>query len=488
MRTVLLSALLLASQATAARATEDSLRVGRFGSVHLYQQSAKPSRVVLFVSGDGGWNKGVVDMARELAGLDALVAGVDITHYLAQLDASSEKCVYPAADFEALSQAVQKSRAFERYVTPVLVGYSSGATLVYAVIAQAPRTTFRGAISLGFCPDLALTRPLCPGDGLETRPNPHAKGVLLLPAPGLETPWILLQGTIDQVCDPESTVAYAKRVHGAEVVLLPKVGHGYSVPSHWMPQFKAAFERLCARADPSAVGLHLQVPAAGRTPGAGTPATTALENAALPHLPLTEVASAGTESDLLALHLTGDGGYGVTDQGIATMLAQHGTPVVVLNSLHYFWKAHTPDAVAADVELILRHYLTAWNKQRVALIGYSRGADVLPFVIDRLPQDLKQRITFVAFVGLGSSAEFELHVPGWLGGGGKHEPARPVRPELEKLRGMRLLCFYGSEDSDTLCRDLDPSWVQCIAVRSGHRIRGNYGPIADALLQEIARR
>lgn len=455
--------------------------------MHVYQQSAKPSRVVLFVSGDGGWNKGVVDMARELAGLDALVAGVDITHYLAQLGASSEKCVYPAADFEALSQAVQKSRGFERYVTPVLVGYSSGATLVYAVIAEAPRTTFRGAISLGFCPDLALTRPLCTGDGLETRPNPHAKGVLLLPASGLETPWILLQGTIDQVCAEESTLAYAKKVHGAEVVLLPKVGHGYSVPSHWMPQFKAAFERLCARPDPSAVGLQLHVPQPGGTVGAGTPGTPALETAALPHLPLTEVAPQGSESDFLALHLTGDGGYGVTDQGIATMLAQHGTPVVVLNSLHYFWKARNPDVVAADIEAILRHYMAAWKKQRVALIGYSRGADVLPFALNRLPPDLKQRIAFVAFLGLSPSVEFELHVPGWLGGG-KHEPALPVRPELEKLRGMRLLCFYGNEDTDTLCKDLDPSLVQCVAVHSGHRIRGNYGPIADALLEEIARR
>ena len=455
--------------------------------MHLYQQSTKPSRVVLFVSGDGGWNKGVVDMARELSGLDALVAGVDITHYLAQLGQSSEKCLYPAADFEALSQAVQKSRGFERYVTPVLVGYSSGATLVYAVIVEAPRTTFRGAISLGFCPDLALTRPLCPGDGLETRPNPRAKGVLLLPAAGLETPWTLLQGTIDQVCDPESTLAYAKKVHGAEVVLLAKVGHGYSVPSHWMPQFKEAFERLCARPDPSAVGLRLQVPQPGRPVGAGTSGMPALESAALPHLPLTEVAPQGPESDFMALHLTGDGGYGVTDQGIATMLAQHGTPVVVLNSLHYFWKARNPDVVAADIEAILRHYLAAWKKQRVALIGYSRGADVLPFALNRLPPDLKPRIAFVAFLGLGPSVEFELHVPGFLGGG-KHEPTLPVRPELEKLRGMRLLCFYGSEDTDTLCKDLDPSLVQCIAVHSGHRIRGNYGPVADALLEEIARR
>ena len=85
MRTAVLSALLLGGLAAAASASEDSLRVGRFGLVHLDQGSASSGRVVLAVSGDGGWNQGVLDMARELAALDALVAGVEITRYLGDL-------------------------------------------------------------------------------------------------------------------------------------------------------------------------------------------------------------------------------------------------------------------------------------------------------------------------------------------------------------------------------------------------------------------
>ena len=84
-------------------ASEETLHYGRFGAVHLYRDAPEPSHVVLFVSGDGGWNLGVVDMARELATLDALVVGIDITHYLKELESSNEKCSYPAADFEELS-------------------------------------------------------------------------------------------------------------------------------------------------------------------------------------------------------------------------------------------------------------------------------------------------------------------------------------------------------------------------------------------------
>ncbi|MHB8080528.1 MAG: alpha/beta hydrolase, partial [Candidatus Krumholzibacteriia bacterium] len=247
---VLATALLVAPPA---RAIEETRTFGRFGTVYLYHEAPSPTHVVLFVSGDGGWNEGVVDMARNLAGMDALVVGVDIIRYLKALEASSETCLYPASDFEALSQFVQKDLAYPAYVAPVLVGYSSGATLVYAMLAQAPAATFRGAISLGFCPDLPLTRPMCRGNGLTWGPGPHGKGYSFEPARHLETPWIALQGTIDQVCDPASTEAFVGQTPGARVMVLPKVGHGYAVPKNWLPQFREAFGTVLAApsADPT---------------------------------------------------------------------------------------------------------------------------------------------------------------------------------------------------------------------------------------------
>jgi type IV secretory pathway VirJ component len=162
--------------------------------VHIYRSSAQPKHVVLFASGDGGWNPGVIDMARALAGLDALVAGIDITAYLKQLQSTSEACSYPAADFKGLSQYLLRHYGFTDYVVPVLVGYSSGATLVYATLAQAPPNTFRGGMSLGFCPDLPLTRPLCHGSGLKSTTGPHGKGYSFKPAPDLPPPLERLPG------------------------------------------------------------------------------------------------------------------------------------------------------------------------------------------------------------------------------------------------------------------------------------------------------
>jgi len=358
--------LLLLSGSSVFCAEEETVAFGRFGHVTLYRQSPRPSQVVLFVSGDGGWNLGVIDMAKALASLDALVVGIDITSYLKRLAGSGDKCSYCAADFESLSKFVQKKLDFPRYVQPLLVGYSSGATLVYATLVQAPPNTFRGAISLGFCPDLPLTKPLCRGNGLEWQAGLLGKGYSFLPASNLQSPWIAFQGAIDKVCDAAATEAYVKQVKSGEIVLLPKVGHGFSVQRNWMPQFKESFSRLVA------------------------PRKTEKPNsvAALTDLPIVEVSASGPVSDLMAVIISGDGGWAGIDREVADVLAAKGIPVVGLNSLAYFWSKRTPDGSANDLERIIGHYLSHWKKEKAILLGYSLGADVLPFMASRLPKEL----------------------------------------------------------------------------------------------------
>ncbi|MEJ2690342.1 MAG: AcvB/VirJ family lysyl-phosphatidylglycerol hydrolase [Deltaproteobacteria bacterium] len=215
---------------TAGRAMADErMQFGRFGTVTIYRPVSEIQNVALFVSGDGGWNLGVIDMAKALASLGTLVVGIDITHYLKDIARGRETCTYAAADFEELSHYLQKRLNLPHYLPPLLVGYSSGATLAYAVLVQAPIGTFQGAISLGFCPDLPLSKPFCRGNGLEAETGPKGKGFSFLPAPHLKLPWVALQGTIDQVCDATETKSFVQQTGNAQLVMLPKVGHGFSV-------------------------------------------------------------------------------------------------------------------------------------------------------------------------------------------------------------------------------------------------------------------
>jgi type IV secretory pathway VirJ component len=444
------------------RAEESTAQFGRFGQIALYHPSAHPAHVVLFVSGDGGWNLGVVDMARELAALDALVVGIDITYYLRQLENSSENCVYPAADFELLSKYVQKKLGFSQYITPVLIGYSSGATLVYAAIVQAPGNTFRGAISLGFCPDLGLSKPFCRGSGLEWTKGPQGKGWSFLPATRLAVPWVAFQGTIDRVCDAEKTRAYANQVNRGEIVMLPKVGHGFSVPRNWLPQFKNEFARLVAQRPESPV----QASAGG-----------------LGDLPLVEVAARGPGSDYMAVFWSGDGGWAELDQEISASLADHGIPVVGVNSLKYFWTNRTPEQTAKDLERIIRQYAALWQKEKVVLIGYSLGADIVPFAANRLNEAVKSRVELVALLSPALQVDFEFHLSDWLGV--RSKTALPTMPEIVQLGSTRLLCVSGEKETDSLCPHLQGNNFKIVALPGAHHFGGNYAQIAETILGEM---
>ncbi|HEX4618884.1 MAG TPA: AcvB/VirJ family lysyl-phosphatidylglycerol hydrolase, partial [Steroidobacteraceae bacterium] len=368
------------------------LRAGRFGTVSVYIPARTPQSVAIFLSGDGGWELGVINMARALRDNGAVVIGTDIRRYLASLGEAAGKpgapCQMMAADFEALSHQIQKEIGMREYHVPVLVGYSSGATVVYAALVQSPPGTFAGALSLGFCADQDFAgAALCPGAGLHYAPNKQHE-LVLEPAATLRQPWIAFQGQKDEVCSPKAADEFAAQVADGEVVRLPLVGHGFSVERNWMPQFRAAYARLTARVE---------------TPPQRPPE--------IGDLPVTEVPVAGSSAAQstpeFALLLTGDGGWAGLDQELAARLAQSGVPTVGLNSLKYFWKQRTPDETARDVVRVLRHYLAAWNRQRVILIGYSFGADVLPFVVNRLPADLRARVASVSLLGIDSNASFE---------------------------------------------------------------------------------
>jgi len=208
MRITWLSGVLAAALAALPAHGDETLSHGRFGAVTLYRPAGPVKSVVLFLSGDGGWNLGVVGMARALADQGAMVAGIDVPKLLANLDKDGAACVSPDGDLENLSHYVQSYASLPTYYRPVLVGYSSGATLAYAMLAQAPANTFAGALSLGFCPDLLLHKSPCGGEGLRFTRRKEDGGIDVLPTPKLGNPWIVLNGAQVQVCDLAATKAF----------------------------------------------------------------------------------------------------------------------------------------------------------------------------------------------------------------------------------------------------------------------------------------
>jgi type IV secretory pathway VirJ component len=112
------------------------------------------------------------------------------------------------------------------------------------------------------------------------------------------------------------------------------------------------------------------------------------------------------------------------------------------------------------------------------------GADVLPFAANRLTADLMKRVDLLVFLGPSRTVDFEFHLTDWFRST-KRPTDLPVLPEIEKLRGVRMLAFYGDDETDSLGPMLDPSLAKVIRLKGGHRIGGNYSPVLADILTAI---
>jgi type IV secretory pathway VirJ component len=172
---------------------------------------------------------------------------------------------------------------------------------------------------------------------------------------------------------------------------------------------------------------------------------------------------------MFAVLLTGDGGWSQGTQSMALAFRSRGIPVVGFLSPSYLQVPRTPDIAGEDLRRLLEHYLREWPVDRVIVVGYSRGADMLPFMVSRLPSDLRQHLAVVAMVGLSDEASFQYR-PTDLFADGLRFTDRPVAPEVEKLRGLRMICISGKTEGSSLCPRLDSSLVRLATHAGGHRV------------------
>ncbi len=447
------------------------LRFGAFGDIAVIKPEGTPTSVALFLSGDGGWNSGVIDMANGLTKTGALVLGVNTPEYIKHTDSiKTEACHSAAMDLQMMSQYAQQRMGLTQYIEPVLVGYSSGATLAYIGTAQSP-SSFKGAISLGFGPDLHNKKPYCNNVGLKSHPGPRQVGFIVEPSANLGAPWVVLQGMQDQVINPEGTRQFVNQTNGAAIIELPKVGHGYSVYANWWPRFEHAYRVIS------------NVPSREHRATLGA---TGVTEAALADLPLVNITNpAAKNTDTFAIFLSGDGGWADFDQNLSKLFAAHGMPVVGWSTLKYFWTEKDPARASADLSRVISYYSRLWGRSRVALIGYSFGADTLPFMVDRLPAAQQAQIGAVALMGTGKTAQFEFSTLDWFNA--RHSGLATM-PAIVKLDNAKTICIFGADDKNSVCPILPRGQAEEIELPGGHHLGGAYAQIADPVLAKLGLR
>lgn len=453
------------SVCAAVHAAESRVSGGRYGEVTVAWPEGELRGFVVLFSAKTGWTAVDQQAAAALAREGALTVGVDTKRYAASLAANGHGCQQLVGDAEAVSHQLERQLESSRYFAPIVAGTGEGATLALHILAQAPANTIAGAVSID--PRGALTRHFdpCPPDPTVSRPSA---------LPGFVETGVTSRGAIDATRQAERSairegsdspgLRYGKGdTSGSQSLMAPSLAK--------QPRIFTA--SATTRADQFVVLVkpHLWADTGGEQD--------------VSDLPLIELPAAHPRG-LLAIVMSGDGGWRDLDKTIGEELQKDGVSVVGWDSLRYFWSAKTPEQVSRDLGRVLRVYSAHWHAKSVALIGYSFGADVMPFAYNRLPVSLRERISLVSLLGFAPEADFQVRVTGWLGLP-PSDKALPAKPEVDRLPAGIVQCFYGEDEDDTLCPAL-ASTREVVRMSGGHHFGGGYGVMEDRILAAWTKR
>ena len=193
-------------------------------------------------------------------------------------------------------------------------------------------------------------------------------------------------------------------------------------------------------------------------------------------------ATAGTSGPLI-LYITGDGGMKKFSINVTESFRQKNYPVVALNALKYFWNKKTPQQAAKDVAALIRHYQAQWDSHHgVILIGYSLGADVLPFIYTSLPAEVAEEVKQLVLLSPSLYTDMEVHVSDMLGK--TNNKGMSVPAEINKISGKPLLLVFGAEEKDFNLSALSVNYRKLV-LPGGHNYDEDANGVAGKILMAL---
>jgi type IV secretory pathway VirJ component len=198
-------------------------------------------------------------------------------------------------------------------------------------------------------------------------------------------------------------------------------------------------------------------------------------------LPVTvKVPAIVTPDRPIVFFISGDGGMKKFSVDMVNIFAGKGYPVIGLNALKYFWSKKTPQESAADVSALLQYYSSRWNNHAFILVGYSMGADVLPFIYQHLPANFQTETQHLVFMSPSSSTDMVVHISDMLG-----KTSTPgsmsVPGAMNTITAKPLLLVFGQDEKDFDLKTLTISNYHHIILPGGH----HYNEDAQGVVQQI---
>jgi type IV secretory pathway VirJ component len=373
------------------------------------------------------------DLGRRLAATGVTAAVVDSWQFFKGFNAGSGQCLdanRAAVSIDALVKELQ-APSVNRLI---VAGIAEGALIPF-INAQSTSGNAATNLSIGFSVNLPVDLALCPPSSTQHQDQKQT----LVSSPGLQGNWRSVW--TDE--PPTETAIFIKALGKVDTRIV-----AYDTP----------LDTLLVEELNTALGHTGQ---------------------SSPPMPVVEVPAA-KPNDNVTLFYSGDGGWRDLDRTVAGEMAALNYPVVGVDVLRYFWEHKTPEQAAADLSATMAYYRKNWGTKSFVLAGYSFGADILPAIYNRLPPKDKDTVPLLVLLALANTADFEIHVSGWLGQGAGEQP---LSPELAQMPKEKILCVYGIEEkAETACTGLLKSAATILELPGGHHFDQDYPKLTRQIL------
>lgn len=182
-------------------------------------------------------------------------------------------------------------------------------------------------------------------------------------------------------------------------------------------------------------------------------------------------------------YISGDGGLNKFSTDFSAAINKKGYSVATLNARSYFWSRKTPQQAAGDIESFLMDKLKHNPGQHFVLIGYSFGADVMPFIVNNLSSQLKNKIKSVILISPSTTTDFQIHILDMIGRGGKR--SMNVVAAINRMQSPRTLTIFGSDEKDFPIKSLTLQNNKVELLPGGHHFEGNTDEVAEMVTKNF---
>ena len=199
-------------------------------------------------------------------------------------------------------------------------------------------------------------------------------------------------------------------------------------------------------------------------------------------LPIKEWTGSSQDKPFI-FYLSGDGGLNKFSTALCDGFNKKGFDITALNSKSYFWNKKTPEETTTDISNYLSKKLAARKNQQVVLIGYSFGADVLPFILSRLPKDIHDKILVSFLMASSGSTDFEIHWSDIFGGNTKRD--MDVVSEINKLVDDKIVIISSSDDRHLEANKITLKRYTHEVLPGGHHFDGDTDEIIKVIMSDM---